>query len=245
MNKILTAAALAASTALGGHALAADIPRKTIEPAPFVQPSPIFTWTGVYVGINGGYVFGTGQTRSAIGPFSTGELKTLGEGFTVGGTLGVNYQINNIVLGLETDLNYVDLGKTVTSVQGGMTTTVTRDMSYLGTVRGRLGVSFDRALIYVTGGLAYGNPESSTAFSFPPFGWNGADNATRFGYAVGAGLEYAIDRNWSAKVEYMYYDLGRRDYASPQVAGAALGIAGGTRSDNDGHLVRAGINYRF
>jgi outer membrane immunogenic protein len=243
MRKTLIAAAVAATTVAGGSALAADLPRGA--PPPIVQAVPIFTWTGFYVGLNGGYVFSTGKSVSEIGGFSNGQLKTLGDGFTIGGTLGVNYQINNIVVGLEADLNYVDLGKSVTATIGGLTTTATRDMTYLGTVRGRLGFAFDRALIYVTGGLAYGDPDSRTTFAVPGFAWDGTKSDTKFGYALGAGLEYAFDRNWSAKIEYMYFDLGRTNYVSPQIAGAATGVVGTTRADNNGHLVRAGINYRF
>jgi outer membrane immunogenic protein len=244
MRKTLIIAAVAASATAAGSALAADLPRSSAPP-PLVQAMPIFTWTGFYVGLNGGYVFSTGKTVSQIGGFSNGELKTLGDGFTIGGTLGVNYQINSIVFGLEADLNYVDLGRTVVAGIGGLTTTVSRDMTYLGTVRGRLGVAFDRALVYVTGGLAYGDPDSTTTFAVPGFAWSGSSSDTRFGYAVGAGLEYAFDRNWSAKVEYMYFDLGKKDYLSPQVAGAASGVVGTTRANNNGHLLRAGVNYRF
>jgi outer membrane immunogenic protein len=68
----------------------------------------------------------------------------------------------------------------------------------------------------------------------------------RFGYAVGAGLEYAVTNNWSAKIEYLYYDLGKAEYVSPQIAGAALpGVFATTRADAKGNLVRAGVNYRF
>jgi outer membrane immunogenic protein len=251
MRKTIISAAIAASAAMAGAASAADIPRKT-APAPFVQAVPIFTWTGFYVGINGGYVFETGKSAlTGSGPLlatglTPGPQKTLGEGFTIGGTLGYNYQIGSFVAGIETDLAYVDLGKTVTSTIGGLTTTMTQNTSYLGTLRGRLGVTFDRFLIYATGGLAYGDHYAATSLNGLGAGWDGTKSETRFGYALGAGLEYAFDNNWSAKIEYLYYDLGKHDYSSPQVSGAIIpGVFGATRAENKGNIVRAGINYRF
>jgi outer membrane immunogenic protein len=245
-------AAVAASFLMAGAASAADLPRKS-APQAFVQPLPIFTWTGFYVGINGGYVFDGGRSSLtgstgllATGLAPAGNVKTLGEGFTIGGTVGYNYQIGNIVAGLEADLNYVDLGKTVSTSIGGLTTTFSQQATYLGTVRGRLGVAFDRVLIYATGGLAYGDQDASTNLGGLGALWSGGKSTTRFGYTVGAGLEYAITNNWSAKVEYLYYDLGKADYTSPQIAGAVIpGVFGTTRAENKGNLVRAGINYRF
>ncbi|MGL4241646.1 MAG: outer membrane protein [Beijerinckiaceae bacterium] len=251
MTKRFLAAALAASTVMGGSALAADLPRKT-APEPIVQALPIFTWTGFYVGLTGGYVLETGKSTITGSPallatgLTPGTQKTLGEGFSIGGTLGYNYQIGAFVVGLETDLSYVDLGKTIISSAGGLTTTMTQNTAYLGTLRGRLGVAFDRVLIYATGGLAYGNHYAATSLSGFGAGWDGTKDDWKFGYTVGAGLEYAITNNFSAKLEYLYYDLGKHDYASPQVSGAPIaGVFATTRAENKGNLVRVGLNYRF
>jgi outer membrane immunogenic protein len=252
MRKSIIFATSAASAVFGSAAFAADIPRRTLEPAPVVQAVPIFTWTGFYVGVNAGYIFDTGKTTItgsaallATG-LTPGATKTLGDGFTIGGTLGYNYQIGNIVFGLEADLNYVDLGKTVAFANGGIATTSSQDATYLGTVRARLGFAIDRLLIYGTGGLAYGDTDASTTITAPGALWVGNKSSTKFGYAVGAGLEYALTTNLSAKVEYLYYDLGKTNYTSPQVAGAAVpGVFGTASAENKGQLVRAGINYRF
>ncbi|MGL5114747.1 MAG: outer membrane protein [Beijerinckiaceae bacterium] len=252
--KHLKTAGLAAiaGVAFAAQASAADLPRKSAPFEPVQQALPIFTWTGFYVGINGGYVFETGKSSITgspafipLGP--SGSLKTTGEGFTLGGTVGYNYQIGNFVAGLEADLNYVDLGKTVSSTFGGITTSLSQGPTYLGTVRGRLGVAFDNVLVYATGGLAYGDQDATTIVNGPGGAlWTGSKNDTRFGYAVGAGVEYAFTRNWSAKVEYLYYDLGSVNYSSPQVAGAIIpGVFATTKAENRGNIVRAGINYRF
>jgi outer membrane immunogenic protein len=254
MRKTIPSAAAAAALLAGGSAFAADLPRTVAPPPPVVQQLPIFAWTGFYVGLTGGYVFDTGKSTVvgspgllATGFAPPGGLKTMGDGFTIGGTVGYNYQIGNFVAGLEADLSYVDLGKSVVTTLGPLTTTVGNEMTYFGTVRGRLGVAFDRLLVYATGGLAFGDSDATTTVAGPGGAfWTGGKNDTRFGYTLGAGLEYAFTGNWSAKVEYLYYDLGRQSYDSPQVQGAALpGVFGATRAENRGNIVRAGINYRF
>jgi outer membrane immunogenic protein len=257
MKKILLASTIVSGALMGGFvasASAADLPRKTAPMAPLVQVSPIFNWTGVYVGVNGGYVFDTGKSQLtgtpgllATGLAPLGSAKTMGDGFTIGATLGYNYQIGNFVAGIEADLAYVDLGKKVSTTIGPLTTTLSQEMSYFGTVRGRLGYAFDRVLIYGTGGLAYGDQKARTSISGLASQWDGQKSDTRFGYVLGAGMEYAITNNWSAKVEYLYYDLGKTNYASPLVAGAGAGagVFATSKAENRGNIVRAGINYRF
>jgi outer membrane immunogenic protein len=250
MNKSIIAASLAAIAVGGAPALAADLPRKSV--APVVQALPIFTWTGFYVGLSGGYAFENGKSTidGTPGLLATGLVpgatKTLGDGFLIGGTLGYNHQVGNFVFGLEADLSYVDLGKTQTTTLGGLTTTLSQDMTYFGTVRGRLGVAFDRLLVYATGGLAYADQDAVTNLSGLGGVWSGGKSDTRFGYTLGAGMEYALDRNWSAKIEYLYYDLGKANYTSPQVGGALIpGVFATTRAELKGNIVRAGVNYRF
>ncbi len=113
-------------------ASAADLPRKT-APQTFIQPVPIFTWTGFYVGASAGYVFEPGtSTFNGVAPalaLTGRRFDTLGDGFIIGGTIGYNYQITpNFVAGVEADLSYTDLGKTVTN---GFVT-ISQDMTYLG-----------------------------------------------------------------------------------------------------------------
>jgi outer membrane immunogenic protein len=252
MMKTTLAAMIAATAMASGSALAADIPRKSVPVAPAFQPAPLFSWTGFYVGVSGGYVFETGKSSLQGSPallatgLTPGSTKTLGEGFMLGGTVGYNQQFGMFVAGLEADLSYVDLGKTVTTTTGALSTTFSQNATYLGTVRGRLGVAFDRVLVYATGGLAFGDQDASTSLAGLGALWAGGKDSTRFGYTLGAGLEYAFTNNWSAKVEYLYYDLGKANYTSPQIAGAAIpGVFGDTRAESKGNLVRAGLNYRF
>ncbi len=236
-----------AAIAMATAASAADLPRKT-APQTFIQPVPIFTWTGFYVGASAGYVFEPGtSTFNGFAPalaLTGNRFDTLGDGFLIGGTIGYNYQINpNFVVGVEADLSYTDLGKSVTN---GFVT-ISQDMTYLGTVRGRLGLTFDRFMVYGTGGLAFANIESNTRINGLGNLYTGKKDDMRTGYTVGGGVEYAFTNNLSAKVEYLYYDLGTNNYNSTLVAGAGFGptFVGTTRSETRGNIVRGGINYRF
>jgi outer membrane immunogenic protein len=258
MNRKTLSASLFGVLAIAGltsSAVAADLPRKSVAPAPFAQPVPIFTWTGFYVGLNAGYAFDTGKSQLTGSPAllgtglaPIGSAKTMGDGFTIGGTIGYNYQISpNFVAGIEADLAWMDLGKSVVGGVAPLGVTLSQDMTYFGTVRGRLGVTFDRFMVYATGGLAFGDTKSTTTITVPGSLWTGSKNDTRFGWTLGAGVEYALTNNWSTKIEYLYYDLGKQNYASPLVAGPGVGagVFGQTKSENRGNIVRAGLNYRF
>jgi outer membrane immunogenic protein len=202
--------------------LAADLPRKA--PVSYVAP---FSWSGFYVGINGGYGWGTSDWSSAL---TTDSVKP--KGGLVGGTLGYNLQTGNWVWGIEGDIDWADIKGS--NIGTGVCTTnagcETRNR-WLGTIRGRVGYAFDRWLPYFTGGGAFGDVKMQQS--------NGnATTATPFGWTLGAGVEWAFMGAWSAKLEYLYVDLGN------STCGAAVcGIA--TTVNDKTNLVRAGINYRF
>lgn len=208
--------------ALGGVAAAADLPP---SPAPgpyykapaYVQP---FSWTGFYLGVNGGGAWGTSKWTTP------GSIDT--SGGLVGGTIGYNYQMNQVVLGIEGDVDWADINGTVTNAvcPFGCKTSDT----WLSTVRGRLGYAADRFMPYVTGGLAVGNIEASV----PGFA---STNTTNTGWTVGGGIEFAIAGHWSAKAEYLYVDLGNTNVP---VTGAPTQNVTFTAN-----VFRGGINYRF
>jgi outer membrane immunogenic protein len=187
--------------------------------APAYLPPPPYNWTGFYVGINGGGGWGRSDFSA---PFSTGSFDT--SGGLVGGTLGYNWQMGQAVFGLEGDVDWSNIrGSAVCG--GGVTVCETRN-DWLGTFRGRLGYAFDRFLPYVTGGLAVGDIKTSIAGL-------GGTNDTKAGWTVGGGIEAAIAGPWTAKVEYLYVDLGR--------GGSILG----SDAKFTTNIVRAGLNYRF
>jgi outer membrane immunogenic protein len=210
MKKILCATVAAAALMVAaGSASAADMAaRPMYTKAP---PAPMYNWTGAYIGINGGGGWG-----------STGAVD--GSGGFVGGTLGYNWQQGMTVFGLETDIAWS--GIEGTSTIGAASVTAGSD--WFGTVRGRLGIAQDRALWFVSGGLAYGNVHATAP------GFVGVDD-TNAGWTLGGGVEFALQGPWTAKVEYLHVNLG-------DVTPVGLGV--GSQSF-DADLVRAGLNYRF
>ena len=209
-----------------GAANAADLPRRQAMPAKAPIYTAAYNWTGLYLGINGGGGWGTSEWNNAAG--TTGSFDM--DGFVVGGTIGYNWQMNQLVFGLEGDLDWSNIrGSTSSGIcVGGSCET---SNSWLGTARGRVGYAFDRILPYVTGGLAVGDVKSE------PVGL-GSSTETKVGWTLGGGVEFAIAGPWTAKVEYLYADLGK---ASCDVA--VCGLA--TDVDFRTSIVRGGINYRF
>ncbi len=122
-----------------GSAFAADLPAR--DQAPF-YPMPLFTWTGFYAGINGGLSFG-GYNNGGSPFFGSSG------GGMVGGTVGYNFQGGPLVVGIEADLDWADINGNGTPFPGISGTATINETN---TVRARLGYSFDRALVYVTGG---------------------------------------------------------------------------------------------
>lgn len=194
--------------ALGlGSASAADMQRPMPAKAP-AYVSQMYNWTGAYIGINGGYGF-SGSNGS--------------KGWMAGGTLGYNMQSGGpLVWGIEGDLDW-------TNMSGSNTALTETSNRWLSTVRGRLGYAMGATgswMPYVTGGVAFGDIENSvTGF--------GSARETKVGYALGAGIEAALSGPWTAKVEYLYVDLGN----GPTV--------GGIDSNFHTNIVRVGLNYRF
>lgn len=208
------------SFVLGGIALAADVPLRT--PAPYVAKAPIALspWEGPYIGIHGGY----GWLSSDVNPLGIGNFPHDGDNAFGGFQLGYNHHLSpNWVLGFEADFSFGRLR--ADGAVGPFPSTL--DIDAFGTVRSRLGYAAGPYLAYVTGGVAW----ASTSYNLPagPLSFDRA----HVGWTIGAGVEYAISRNFSAKAEYLYADLGDTD-----------GLITSTSSVNL-HMVRLGLNYRF
>jgi outer membrane immunogenic protein len=229
MNRTLAFAIYAICLAFGAVAAqAADMPAKA-PPVPYVDVP--FSWTGFYVGVNGGYGFGHSSWSDPLVGADSGRFNT--RGALVGGQLGYNWQLGSVVFGLETDADWANLtGSGIGGVclaDGGGSCQTKQD--WFGTTRGRIGYAFGRWLPYVTGGAAYGDIKALQL--------NGTSATTKLGWTAGGGLEYSIDRNWSAKVEYLHLDLGTAGFF-----GAANGVSTLEVPAKD-NLVRAGINYHW
>jgi len=212
-----------------GSASAADLPRQMPVRAPAYFAPPPYNWTGFYVGINGGGGWGT----SKWDPPFPGSFDV--SGGVVGGTVGYNWQFGTWVAGVEGDLDWSNIKGSTTA---GICVTPACEMrnNYLGTVRGRMGYAFDRFLPYVTGGLAVGNVKASSP------GLTTVDD-TNAGWTAGAGVEFAVAGNVTAKVEYLYVDLGN---VTCGIGSACYGgVTASNKADFTTNMVRGGLNFRF
>jgi outer membrane immunogenic protein len=279
--------------ALSGAALAADLPSRAPPPV-YLPPPPVFSWTGLYVGINAGGtwsssnsvntttadVFGNpalvgGPAFGAVSAeLATNSVPVNTSGFIGGGQIGYNYQFaNNFVIGIEADIQGIAESSGTNSLSsqasvGGFpanpidqTLSSSTRQDYLGTVRGRLGFTITPTLlIYGTGGLAYGQTNSSTSITqfveaapALPSAYSsfGSISNSRVGWTAGGGAEWLFMPNWSLKVEYLYYDLGSVSYGLSTLnnfnTAGTLFTSGAPFSTTSfrGNIVRAGLNYHF
>jgi outer membrane immunogenic protein len=212
-------------------AAAADLSVAPLYKAPPAQyNTPVYNWTGFYLGVNGGGGWGHSWWQ---GP-ATGVGLSGGQ---VGGTAGYNWQYGNAVLGLEGDLDWSNLSGTSNSA---LCPGCGTSDSWLSTVRGRVGYAFDRFLVYGTGGAAFGDVRAN--FSSDP-----VSDVTKTGWAGGAGVEIAFAPHWTAKAEYLFVDLPNgsctTNCAIQNPNGPPL-IPNIAVKFNES-IVRAGVNYRF
>jgi len=216
------------------------LPATISAPATVIGPFALYNWRGLYIGGTAGYVFGTSQ-HCDTAPFCTARFNV--DGFAGGGTLGYNWQVGNWVAGFETDFSGADASGTTPATVAfgcGLPTTCYTNLNWFGTVRGRVGPTFDSWFPYVTGGFAYGGLKAGLGTSVPPGGLSASGTET--GWVVGGGLEYALPMNhWSVKLEYLYFQLGNLFYDTAHLC-AALSC---TAMHNDFSVVRLGANYRF
>ena len=256
MKKLLLAGVAAATMLAAGSAFAADLPSRKYAPVAPVVVAPVFTWTGFYVGVNAGYGWNTNNNNNAFNYYApvasqylwTGGGSNNDGGFVGGGQIGYNYQIGQFVIGAEADIQYADMGGRNHFGYGN------QGMDWFGTVRARAGIAIDRALIYVTGGFAYGGGGNNnnyygygfanTALNYGYYSGNGDNTAT--GWTVGGGLEYAFTDNITARIEGLYVSLdrGNSDVYVPGAALARLYYSGGQKNYEFG-VVRVGLNYKF
>jgi outer membrane immunogenic protein len=261
MKKVLLASA--AILAMAGVASAADM-RMPVKAPPVI--APVFSWTGCYIG---GYVGGAWAANDAatyelfdgVGGYGVNHAggattyrawsyKT-DSSFIGGGTVGCNWQPvgSPFVLGLEGEIGYLNIeGSALDPFQAAPLTygSATKIGDWYGMITGRLGYSWDRAMIYVKGGAAFVNVESSV-YDAAPIGlapWSLTTSETVATWTVGGGIEWAFDMNWSIKAEYMYIGLN----GTQGIASALPGDLANHYWDNDIsgiHTAKVGLNYRF
>lgn len=260
---LFTTAALAIIATPG---FAADMPLKAVKAPP---PVPVFNWTGFYIG---GFVGGAwtdhaesaSDPRSAAGVFYNGPLNTgygLQSGFLGGGTVGYNWQAPGSpwVIGLEGEGGYLHVRGSAQDINAALTGLALPDSintsrigDAYGVIAGRVGYAWDRALFYAKGGVAfvgdsYNFNDSCTTGGCGSGALFMGHNDTQVTYAVGGGMEYALDFNWSIKAEYLFLGTQKTYTQSGLVtAGGATGtLFTNTNSDPNIQTFKFGVNYRW
>lgn len=262
MKRILFAGSLALAAC--GQALAADLPpvQAPRAPAAYVPTTaPTYNWGGVYIGVNGGYGFGSSTWTDPNNPASTTSGSFDLNGWLAGGTIGANFQASQFVFGVEGDLDWSNIknssnnnaanafctGLTNVAATAALGANCQTQNTYFGTARARVGFAADRVLIFATGGAAFGNIQAG--LSGGPIGAPTFDTTNKVGWTGGGELEVAFADNWTGKIEYLYADLG----SGTCTTGTNCGFYGTPAATTPGNnsvkfttsVVRAGINFKF
>ncbi len=234
MKRLLVAAVL-----LSGAAQAADL---GVRKGELLQAAPVWTWSGFYLGAAAG---------GARSDWTIDSLPVLGgsaNGFVGGVYAGYNWQLSPwFVLGVETDIMGSTLSGTtdLSGKNGNVPFALQAEdkLNWLGTTRARFGVTpWQSVLVYGTGGLAYGGVKDTLTQSIgsssiaSSFATSGSDDATRLGWAAGAGAEFAITPHLLARAEYLHWDLGTADWF---VGDVPVSVA------HKGDLIRGGLSYKW
>lgn len=247
MHRIIVSLALSALTST--LAFAADLPPRL---APYAPPDAVRTtydWTGYYVGGNLGGGWANSKSDFSVtggAPFASANISPVG---ILGGVqIGANWQHGAWVYGVETDFQFsglkgsIDAPPCPAAICGVATSaSYSQKLPWFGTVRGRAGYALDSWLIYLTGGYAYANVETDAVASAGAISASLSQSAVRSGWTLGGGIEVAFSRHWTAKMEYLYIDLGSRNVTWSFVGVPAIN----DRSRIYENLVRTGLNYRF
>jgi outer membrane immunogenic protein len=244
-------AAMALTVVAGPEPLPSGKEMKQVAPAPL----PECNWTGFYLGLNVGGQFGHSEDRDRDGYSTADPGNKWGydeSGVIAGGQVGYNYQWNWLVLGIEADGGYMNLdGRGVSKYDArvfGSDTHGETDSDFYTTIRGRLGFAFGHWLFYATGGGIGVNYETRVIddCDVSPCGDNLIDaHKTEFnwGWTGGGGVEYMFNCHWTAKAEYLRYELDDQNFSGVAVFGG--GTFHFTGIGTAGNIIRAGLNYKF
>ncbi|MEY2440084.1 MAG: outer rane immunogenic protein [Verrucomicrobiota bacterium] len=242
MNKVsgvvglLCASAALSLTAMGGsEALSSGKEMKQVESLP---PPPLCDWAGFYLGLNSGGQFGHSETFDS----ATGRRFGYDEsGFTGGLQFGYNFQWRWLVIGPEIDAGYMNVDGSGDEPKFVGQVHANTESDFFTTLRGRAGVRLNQGgcwLIYATGGAIGVN--YTARFHVDPDFFDARDNEFDWGYTVGGGVERMLTRHWSIKAEYLYYRVDGPSFGNTQ-----SGVTANFDAETTGHIIRAGLNYKF
>jgi outer membrane immunogenic protein len=231
-TKLCIGMVAAGLTALSGVALADGY----AGGGPVARP---FSWTGIYVGAQGG--FGEARADYFVPATSFDQFFPISGGF-IGGMVGANYQIGALVVGVQGEWNAADInGSQFSAVAAPGGATFAAKLDDFGSVDGRVGIAVGRALGYVIGGYAWGDPRGRVTLANGSFvNFDGGD---KHGWDAGFGLEYAFWGGFTARIEYRHYDFGSVDVGALPIGGATLIAHTSTMERFD--TARVGLAYKF
>jgi outer membrane immunogenic protein len=231
----------------------------TVPAAAYERP---FSWTGLYIGVNAGYSWG--RADATLSKVVVNDIPVEGavrdrarvDGGLAGGQIGYSWQSKGWVFGVEADFQWTGQDGDVPACVDLISVCgkASYELDWFGTVRGRAGyLVFPDTLLYFTGGLAYGRVNADFSLD-PSLGTTPVrDSATKTGWVIGGGLEWALDRSWRVRAEYLYMDLGSmRTELGPISATIPDGefpidvtASGTVRTDFTDQIVRLGVSYKF
>jgi len=224
-----------------------------------------YNWGGFYLGADIGYGWGEGDTKFTPLPSAAVFINLLPQtlnpdprGVLGGAHVGYNWQGQGVVIGGEVDISGSDMRDSVkrspitqnngTPFPGAGFLLARQNTDVFGTVRPRFGISLiDRLLIYGTGGLAWGHINYKADSDFRPVGtenYPASFSKTKVGWALGAGLEYAVVGNWSVRAEYLHIDLGDTSKTiNPAIPLPPFQVR--YRFETQANIARLGVSYKF
>jgi outer membrane immunogenic protein len=210
MKRILLAGA--ALAALSSASFAADLSAPVED---------VDIWSGYFVGIAGGYAFK--DVDGTVDTFPEDSRES--DDFIIGVYYGRNWQSGNLVFGLDSSFNYIGIDEEDVSRFGD-----DLEADFLGLSRLKVGYAFDHTMIYAAGGLATTILEAEDTVTADD------DDDWAFGWTIGAGVEHKFSENWSARIEYAYFNIESDDMSLDGL---------GVDVDIEGHIIRGGVAYHF
>lgn len=208
------------------------------EPTPIIDPVPVFSWEGAYIGGQVGYGWGRSDYNNEGYTF---RLKP--DGFLGGLYAGYNFDVgNNLVLGVEGDITYSDMddGFSGVDVEDDEIYSYSSKLRWSGAVRARLGVAMDRWMPYIAGGVAFGKVKNSLWLEEDDGIYSASRSKSFTGWTAGAGVEYAATDNLLLRLEYRYTDFGKKTFYNLR---EETGLHPRTKFKT--HDIRLGVAYKF
>jgi outer membrane immunogenic protein len=241
MRAYFVATAVAAAVLSVSHpASAADLPTQMPAAAvPFI--SPVYNWTGFYIGGHMGTALSHVTASDPAGVIFVplgASISDDATGFLGGVQFGLNWQTGNLVFGVQGDMSWTSINPSIVD-PFLTTTTLNYKTDWLANVTGRVGYAWDNILLYGKGGAAW--VHNNVSVTDPTIPLNATGNENRIGWTAGGGLEYGFAPNWTGFIEYDYIAFGTAGITVTNSAAGSLPVS----FEQSIQIVKGGINYKF